>query len=361
MPQYIIQYDQGTAPGPFNIYLSGSSGLSLYASNITKAQLDTGFVISFNDLIPSTSVVIDNIAFGCATEEILPFPSQTPSYTPSVTITPSITATPSITPTITPSITPSPTITPTRTITPTLTPTLTPSITPSPSINAPSLTPSMTVSVTPSYTPTRTPTTTPIPVYRQYYFTAGTATVNIPPDGGTVVYKGLNLAAIHPQVGFCSAAPAYGAPYTPTLSTQTIPNYSYGGGYQCGIINVTGGTVIIPYGYPSNDFLCLDTVYVNNQGLFGFGLGNNSQGGAFNITPGTYNITVTNLADSSNTVTYDIPVTSNYESQQYTAGGVATNSGLFDFTVGANYQLTINFIQPEFYFPPFEFNPSFGF
>jgi hypothetical protein len=360
MPQYIIQYDQGTAPGPFNIYLSGSSGLSLYASNVTKAQLDTGFVISFNDLIPSTSVVIDNIAFGCATEEILPFPSQTPSYTPSVTITPSITATPSITPTITPSITPSPTITPTRTITPTLTPTLTPSITPSPSINAPSLTPSMTVSVTPSYTPTRTPTTTPIPVYRQYYFTAGTATVSQPLGGGSKLYRGLNLAPIYPQSGNCAASPLHGVAYTPTTAKQTIPQYSFSI-QGCGTITASG-SAIIPYGYPANDFFCLASCVVNvTDGNFFFTLGNNSQGGAFNITTGTYNITVINLADSSNIVTYDIPVTSNYTSQQYTAGGGVTNSGLFDFTVGANYQLTINFIQPEFYFPPFEFNPSFGF
>lgn len=158
MPQYIITYTAGTAPGPYNVYLSGSSGLNLYASNVSKTQLQNGFIITFPDGIPSSSVLIDNVSFGCATEEILVFPSPTPTKTPTPTITPSITATPSITPSITPTITPTRSIEPTRT--PTITPTrsITPSITPSNTFN-PTVTPTRTI--TPSVTVTRTPTITP--------------------------------------------------------------------------------------------------------------------------------------------------------------------------------------------------------
>ena len=159
MPQYIITYTAGTAPGPYNVYLSGALGpLSLYASNVTRTQLQSGFVISFADGIPSSSVLIDNVSFGCTTEEILVFPSPTPTKTPTRTITPSITATPSITPSITPTITPTRTVDPTRTPTITATPSITPSITPSSTINA-SITPSVTI--TPSLTVTRTPSITP--------------------------------------------------------------------------------------------------------------------------------------------------------------------------------------------------------
>jgi hypothetical protein len=159
MPQYIITYTAGTAPGPYNVYLSGALGpLSLYASNVTRTQLQSGFVISFADGIPSSSVLIDNVSFGCTTEEILVFPSPTPTKTPTRTITPSITATPSITPSITPTITPTRTVDPTRTPTITRTPSITPSITPSSTINA-SITPSVTI--TPSLTVTRTPSITP--------------------------------------------------------------------------------------------------------------------------------------------------------------------------------------------------------
>ena len=161
MPQYIITYTEGTAPGPYNIFLSGALGpLSLYASNVTKTQLQNGFIVSFDDNIPSSSVLVDNISFGCTTEQKLIFPTPTPTKTPTRTITPSITATPSITPTITPTLTPTRTITPTRTPSITATPSITPSITPSNTIN-PSITP--TPSITPSLTVTRTPTITPSP------------------------------------------------------------------------------------------------------------------------------------------------------------------------------------------------------
>lgn len=158
MPQYIITYTAGTAPGPYNVYLSGSSGLNLYASNVSRTQLQNGFIITFPDGIPSSSVVVDNISYGCATEEILVFPTPTPTKTPSVTITPSITPSNTITPTITPSPTITPTLTPTVTPSFTATPSITPSITPSNTIN-PTITPTRTI--TPSLTVTRTPTATP--------------------------------------------------------------------------------------------------------------------------------------------------------------------------------------------------------
>jgi hypothetical protein len=159
MPQYIITYTEGTAPGPYNVFLSGALGpLSLYASSVTKTQLQNGFVISFADGIPSSSVLIDNLSFGCTTEQQLTFPSPTPTKTPTRTITPSITATPSITPTRTPTITPTRSIDPTRTPTITPTRTITPSITPSNTIN-PTISPTRTV--TPSLTVTRTPSITP--------------------------------------------------------------------------------------------------------------------------------------------------------------------------------------------------------
>lgn len=159
MPQYIITYTEGTAPGPYNIFLSGALGpLSLYASNVTKTQLQNGFIVSFDDGIPSSSVLIDNVAFGCATEQKLTFPSPTPTKTPTISITPTRTATPTITPTLTPSITPTRSIEPTRTPTITATPSITPSITPSNTFN-PTITPTRTI--TPTLTITRTPSITP--------------------------------------------------------------------------------------------------------------------------------------------------------------------------------------------------------
>ena len=156
MPQYLIHYDQGNSPGPFNIYLTGSSGpASLYAAGVTRSQLEGGYIITFDDAIPSSSILIDNMAFGCATEETLVFPTPTPTKTPSISITPTITRTPSITPTKTPTITPSLTATPTQTPVPTITPSYTPTITPSKTFAA-STTPTPTVTPTRTITPTRT-------------------------------------------------------------------------------------------------------------------------------------------------------------------------------------------------------------
>jgi hypothetical protein len=148
MPTYIVYYTQGNSNGPFDIYLSGSSGLSLYASNIQKYQLVNGYQVTFPDGIPSSSVDVFDVSYGCFTDQNVPFPSVSPSITPSITVTP----------TRTPSITVSPSLTPSISVTPTATP----SITPPPS-STPSMTPSVTVSTTPfpSPTVTRTPSASP--------------------------------------------------------------------------------------------------------------------------------------------------------------------------------------------------------
>jgi hypothetical protein len=154
MPDFYIYYEEGNANGPYNVYLSGSSGLTVYGLGVTQAQMEAGYVISLPSGFTSSSVVVYNMAFGCSTEDNVPFPtptlsptptiSVTPSKTPSISVTPSITATPSVTPTITPSITPPPSNTPS--ITPSITPSQTSLISPSP-------TPSITISATPSVTP----------------------------------------------------------------------------------------------------------------------------------------------------------------------------------------------------------------
>jgi hypothetical protein len=154
MPGYTINYVEGSTPGPFNVYLSGSGGLTLYASNVTKLQLEAGYFVSLEDGSPYDAIVISNAAYGCATEEVLPLPSPPPSFTPSISITPSISATPATSPSMTPSLTPTRTITPSISRTPSLTPTRTPSITPSKS-------PGASLSPTPSISITRTPSISP--------------------------------------------------------------------------------------------------------------------------------------------------------------------------------------------------------
>jgi hypothetical protein len=156
MPDFYIFFEEGNAVGPYDVFLSGSSGLTLYASGVTQNQMINGFLISLPSGFTSSSIVINNMSFGCATQDIVPFPtptlsptpsiSVTPSRTPSISVTPSITATPSVTPTITPSITPPPSVTPS----------ITPSITPS-------RTSLISLSPTPSITISRTPSTTPPP------------------------------------------------------------------------------------------------------------------------------------------------------------------------------------------------------
>jgi len=150
MPQYVIYYEEGETNGPFSIFLSGSSGLTLYSSSVSLAQLQAGFIITFDDNIPSSSVLIDTQAYGCDVAQQLTFPTPTFTRTPSMSVTPSITVTPSLTPTTTPSIT----------VSPSLTPTITPSITLSVS-RTPSLSAGASPPMSPSLTPTRTPSATP--------------------------------------------------------------------------------------------------------------------------------------------------------------------------------------------------------
>ena len=138
MPDFYIYYEEGNANGPYNVYLSGSSGLTVYGLGVTQAQMEAGYVISLPSGFTSSSVVVYNMAFGCATEDNVPFPtptlsptptiSVTPSKTPSIIVTPSVTATPSITPTVTPSLTPPLSLTPTPSITISRTPSTTPPV-----------------------------------------------------------------------------------------------------------------------------------------------------------------------------------------------------------------------------------------
>lgn len=150
MPTYVIYYSQGNSNGPFDLYLSGSSGLNLYASNIAIWQLQNGYTVTFPDGIPSSSIDIFDVAYGCFTDQNVPFPSPSPSVTPTISISPTRTPTISVSPTITPSVS--------------LTPTVTPSFTPPPT-TTPSITITPTITVTPgnSPSPTRTPSVTRTP------------------------------------------------------------------------------------------------------------------------------------------------------------------------------------------------------
>lgn len=164
MPTYVIYYTQGNTPGPFDVYLSGSSGLTLYASNIPQYELVNGYLVTFPDGIPSSSINVFDVSFGCFTDQNVPFPSVTPSVTPSITITPS--RTPSIT------------VSPSRTPSVTVTPSVTPSVTPPPSVTrTPSVTPSISVSpgASPSPTPTPSVTRTPSPSSPPNVSTYGTS------------------------------------------------------------------------------------------------------------------------------------------------------------------------------------------
>jgi hypothetical protein len=165
MPTYIVYYSQGSSNGPFDIYLSGSSGLNLYASNIQKYQLVNGYLVTFPDGIPSSSVDVFDVSYGCFTDQNVPFPSVSPSITPSISITPTRTPSITVSPSITPSVTATPSATPSVTPPPSITPSLTPSVTPSLSPGASS---SPTPSITPSRTITRTPSPSPPANYTAY-------------------------------------------------------------------------------------------------------------------------------------------------------------------------------------------------
>jgi hypothetical protein len=153
MPTYIISYTQGNSSGPFDVYLSGSSGLNLYASNVQQYQLANGYTVTFPDGIPSSSIEVFDVSYGCFTTQNVPLPTTSPSVTPSITITPSktpsITVSPSKTPSISPSLTSTPSTTPPSSPTPT--PTVTPSS--SPPSTSPTPTPTPSVTRTPSASP----------------------------------------------------------------------------------------------------------------------------------------------------------------------------------------------------------------
>ena len=166
MPTYIVYYSQGNSNGPFSIYLSGSSGLNLYASPVTRAQLELGYTVTFPDGVPSSSVDVFDISYGCFTDQNIPFPSVTPSVTPSITVSPTVTPSISVSPSITPTVTRTPSVTPSFTPPPSVTPT--PSVTPSVS-RTPGASPSP--SITPSIT--RTPSPSAPPSYSIYGTTNG--------------------------------------------------------------------------------------------------------------------------------------------------------------------------------------------
>jgi len=233
MPGYTINYVEGSTPGPFNVYLSGSGGLTLYASNITKNQLEVGYFISFADGSPYDAVVISNAAYGCATEEVLPLPSPSPSLTPSISITPSISATPVASPSITPSLTPTRTVTPSISRTPSITPSKTPSITPSKSPGS-SLTPTPTISVsrTPSISPSAIPVISVYDVYGDWsfdgydgYYVIG----NVSLTGGTVAVDttfNVNVSTVGGAIPLSVLVPAgssFGSGNTLYGSTSPVP------------------------------------------------------------------------------------------------------------------------------------------
>lgn len=154
MPTYIISYTQGNSSGPFDVYLSGSSGLNLYASNVPQFALANGYTVTFPDGIPSSSIEVFDVSYGCFTTQNVPLPTTSPSVTPSITVTPSKTPSITVSPSLTPSITRTPSVTPSVTPepSPTATPTVTPSITASPD-TSPTPTPTPSVTRTPSASP----------------------------------------------------------------------------------------------------------------------------------------------------------------------------------------------------------------
>jgi hypothetical protein len=189
MPDFYIYYQEGTANGPYNVYLSGSSGLTLYGTGVTQAQMDAGYVISLPSGFTSSSVVVYNMAYGCSTEDRIPFPTPTLSPTPTISVTPSKTPSISVTPSKTPSVSISPTATPSITPPPSNTPSITPSITPSqtPGISI-SPTPSITISATPSVTPSQASNALYIGVKAQEYTSANAACLAYSTEAGFPYY-----------------------------------------------------------------------------------------------------------------------------------------------------------------------------
>lgn len=121
---YRLQISNVKTPGPFTIYTkkSGDSDYTLFESNVSREQLETGKVITVTS--DTTHVKVVNNSPNCSSEQIAVLIAPTPTPTPTRTPTPTPTRTP--TPGVTQSVTPTPTTTPTRTPTPT----------PSPSVGA---------------------------------------------------------------------------------------------------------------------------------------------------------------------------------------------------------------------------------
>lgn len=182
--KYVVNYIEGNTSGPFDIYLSGSSGLSIYATNVDKSVLETGYVVQFDSTVASSSAIISNKAYGCANEEQLFFPTPTPTITPTISVSPTRPPSLSLTPTTTPSITPTISISPTRTpsisVSPFGTPSMSATATPSISISkTPSLSPGASMSTTPSPTPSISITPSPTIGYK-------TLQLSNPPGNNTI-------------------------------------------------------------------------------------------------------------------------------------------------------------------------------
>ena len=242
MPTYIVYYNQGNSPGPFDIYLSGSSGLTLYASNIAQWQLVNGFQVTFPDGIPSSSVDVFDLSYGCFTDQNVPFPTPSPTVTPSISVTPSVTPTISFTPTVTPTISLTPTVTPSFTPPPTVTPTIT-------------LTPTISATPLQSPTPTRTPTVTRTP------------SVSAPPNFTPLVSTFGYAQSYQACYAFNTQAPGLGTVYTIDPPNTIVGSVVYQLSAFGVFIPLVGGDlwyVISPwitYGLPGSAY------QVNNSGV----------------------------------------------------------------------------------------------
>lgn len=136
-----------TTPGPFNIYQNSVGAPFLLYSNITTAQLLSGY----SAVVPDNTfyIFLENTANGCGNTFRVDVSDPTPTPTPTLTATNTPTQTPTVTLTSTLTLTPTQTSTPTQTLTQTLAPTATPTLT---STSTPS--PTLTRTQTPTLTST---------------------------------------------------------------------------------------------------------------------------------------------------------------------------------------------------------------
>jgi hypothetical protein len=220
MKQFTVTLTVNNNSGPFNIYYIDPTGAyialkvsdSSPATDISAAQLTSGFDIYTGDNLTSIDVI--NLKPTCNNVQSIPYPiptsTPTPTITPTVTLTPTPTSTaatqtPTATPTLTPTLTP--------TITPTATPTLTPTATAPPATQTPTITPTATAppaTQTPTITPTATPTLTP--------------TATAPPATQTPTITPTETPTPTPTVTSTSATPIPTLTATPTATpTATAP------------------------------------------------------------------------------------------------------------------------------------------